>query len=94
MMATDISFSGLLAFACTNLILSLYNTNIASITTPNVIVGMCLFCGGLAQFVAGMWDFPRGNLFGATGKCPHLQMIFPEISVPCVVCSCHFDDRA
>lgn len=27
---------------------------------------MAVFCGGLAQLLAGMWEFPRGNVFGAT----------------------------
>jgi hypothetical protein len=80
-MATNIPFSGLFAFASTSLILSLYSTNVAGITTPNVVVGMYIFCGGLAQFVAGMWEFPRGNLFGATGKCPTCHFS-PEISAP------------
>jgi hypothetical protein len=29
---------------------------------------MAIFTGGLLQFIAGMWEFPRGNVFGATGK--------------------------
>jgi uncharacterized protein len=29
---------------------------------------MALFCGGLAQLLAGMWEFPRGNTFAATGR--------------------------
>jgi succinate-acetate transporter protein len=27
---------------------------------------MAIFCGGLAQLLAGMWEFPKGNTFGAT----------------------------
>ncbi|KAJ7474859.1 GPR1/FUN34/yaaH family-domain-containing protein, partial [Mycena latifolia] len=27
---------------------------------------MALFTGGIAQLLAGMWEFPRGNVFGAT----------------------------
>ncbi|KAF9231738.1 Gpr1 family protein [Melanogaster broomeanus] len=57
---------GLFSFASTTFILSLYNVNARSITTPNVVVGMACFCGGLAQLLAGMWEFPRGNVFGAT----------------------------
>jgi len=57
---------GLFAFASTTFILSFYNCNVDGITTPNVVVGMALFFGGLAQFLAGMWEFPRGNTFGAT----------------------------
>ena len=29
---------------------------------------MALFFGGLAQFLAGMWEFASGNTFGATGE--------------------------
>jgi succinate-acetate transporter protein len=57
---------GLFAFATTSLILSLYNTNARNIQNGDLIVGMSLFSGGLAQFVAGMWDFPRGDMFGAS----------------------------
>ncbi|KAJ8082733.1 hypothetical protein PM082_008589 [Marasmius tenuissimus] len=57
---------GLFSFASTTLILSLYNTTVRGIHTPNIVIGMALFCGGLAQFLAGMWEFPKGNTFGAT----------------------------
>ncbi|KAF8266384.1 GPR1/FUN34/yaaH family-domain-containing protein [Lactarius quietus] len=36
--------------------------------TPNVVVGMALFCGGLAQLLAGQWEYATGNTFGATGN--------------------------
>lgn len=57
---------GLFSFASTTLILSLYNVHARGINTPNVVVGMALFCGGLAQLLAGMWEFATGNTFGAT----------------------------
>ncbi|KAH9970670.1 GPR1/FUN34/yaaH family-domain-containing protein [Russula compacta] len=57
---------GLFAFATTTLVLSLYNVHARHITVPNVIVGQALFYGGLAQFLAGMWEFATGNTFGAT----------------------------
>lgn len=57
---------GLFSFASTTLMLSLYNARARSITHPNVVLGMALFCGGLAQLLAGMWEFPRGNTFAAT----------------------------
>ncbi|KAI0313392.1 GPR1/FUN34/yaaH family-domain-containing protein, partial [Amylostereum chailletii] len=57
---------GLFGFASTTLVLSLYNVNARHITTPNVVVGLALFYGGLAQFLAGMWEFAVGNTFGAT----------------------------
>ncbi len=37
---------------------------------------MALFYGGLAQLLAGMWEFVTGNTFGATGE---LWGIFPTI---------------
>jgi len=58
--------AGLFAFASTTFLLSLFNVNTRGIQTPNVIVGMAIFAGGLVQLLAGMWEFPRGNVFGAT----------------------------
>ena len=60
--------SGLFSFASTTFLLSLYNVNTRGIHTSNVIVGMAIFTGGLLQFIAGMWEFPRGNVLAATGK--------------------------
>ncbi|KAJ7739429.1 Gpr1 family protein [Mycena maculata] len=57
---------GLFAFATTTFVLSLYTVQARSITVPNVVVGMAIFSGGLTQVVASMWEFPRGNAFGAT----------------------------
>lgn len=57
---------GLFSFASTTLILSLYNARARDIAHPNVVVGMAIFCGGLAQLLAGMWEFPRGNTFAGT----------------------------
>jgi succinate-acetate transporter protein len=31
-----------------------------------VVLGLALFYGGLAQLLAGMWEFKAGNTFGAT----------------------------
>jgi succinate-acetate transporter protein len=49
------------------LVLSLYNVHARHVETPNVVIGMALFYGGLAQLLAGMWEFATGNTFGATG---------------------------
>ena len=54
---------GLAGFALTTLLLSAHNAGLA----PDLIwVGAALFYGGLAQFLAGMWSFRRGNVFTAT----------------------------
>lgn len=54
----------------------MYNVQARGITHPNVVVGMAVFCGGLAQLLAGMWEFPKGNTFGATGGCSSFHLIF------------------
>ena len=46
----------------------MYNVQTRGIKTPNAVVGMAGFCGGLAQLLAGMWEFAAGNTFGATGE--------------------------
>ncbi|KAG6886730.1 hypothetical protein C0995_005392 [Termitomyces sp. Mi166 len=58
--------AGVFAFGASAWLLSMYNVNTRGIRTSNAIVGMGLFGGGLLQFLAGMWEFPRGNVFGAT----------------------------
>ncbi|KIJ64054.1 hypothetical protein HYDPIDRAFT_112581 [Hydnomerulius pinastri MD-312] len=75
---------GLFSFASTTFILSLYNVNARDITTPNVVVGMACFCGGLAQLLAGMWEFPRGNVFGATAFTSYgaFWMSYATILIP------------
>jgi succinate-acetate transporter protein len=57
---------GLFGFASTTLMLGLYYANARDITVPNMIVGMAFCFGGLAQLLAGMWEFGVGNTFGAT----------------------------
>lgn len=58
---------GLCAFALTTFMLSLINLSTRGVTVPNIVVGPALFYGGLAQLLAGMWEFAVGNTFGATG---------------------------
>jgi succinate-acetate transporter protein len=54
---------GLGAFALTTFILSAHNAGWA----PDLIwVGPALFYGGLAQLLAGMWEFRNRNTFGST----------------------------
>jgi succinate-acetate transporter protein len=54
---------GLGGFALTTFVLSTHNAGWA----PDVTwIGLALFYGGLAQFLAGMWEFRNRNVFGAT----------------------------
>ncbi|KAJ7866403.1 Gpr1 family protein [Mycena olivaceomarginata] len=56
---------GMMAFATTLFVLSLYELNTRHVNEVNGVLGLSLFTGGLATFMAGMWHFPRGNGFGA-----------------------------
>ncbi|KAJ7235172.1 GPR1/FUN34/yaaH family-domain-containing protein, partial [Mycena haematopus] len=56
---------GMMAFATTLFVLSLYELNTRHVGEANGVLGLSLFTGGLATFMAGMWHFPRGNGYGA-----------------------------
>ncbi|KAG8705809.1 hypothetical protein FRC08_001445 [Ceratobasidium sp. 394] len=58
---------GLMSFASTMLMYSLYNLHTRHVNVPNVVVGMAMGIGGLTQLLAGMWEFAEGNSLGATG---------------------------
>jgi succinate-acetate transporter protein len=55
---------GLSAFALTTFVLSAANAQL--FTGAEIVIGLALFYGGLAQLLAGMWEFRSGNTFGAT----------------------------
>src|SRR5213079_3223827 len=62
-MPADPAPLGLAAFALTTFLLSGHNASFI----PDVIwLGAALFYGGLAQLLAGMWEFRNRNVFGAT----------------------------
>lgn len=58
---------GLAAFAGTTFVLSVFNADlITDQKLVAVVLPLALFYGGLAQLLAGMWEFRKGNTFGAT----------------------------
>lgn len=57
---------GLAAFALTTFLLSLFNAGLLSTAGEPIVFPLALFYGGLAQFLAGMWEFKNKNTFGAT----------------------------
>jgi uncharacterized protein len=57
---------GLGAFALTTFILSAHNAFGGGMTPLLAFYGFAIFYGGLAQFMAGMFEFRNGNAFGAT----------------------------
>ena len=56
---------GLAAFALTTFVLSMFNAGLVSDKGEPVVLGLALAYGGLAQVLAGMWEFRTGNTFGA-----------------------------
>ena len=65
-MIADPAPLGLGAFGLTTLLLSLVNAGVMDKATEPVVLGVALAYGGVAQMLAGMWEFRKGNVFGAT----------------------------
>lgn len=55
---------GLLGFGMTTILLNLHNANIIPLSI--VILSMGLTVGGISQVVAGIMEFKKNNVFGAT----------------------------
>lgn len=62
---------GLGAFALTTFVLSVFNAGLLPVTAEPVVLGLALFYGGIAQLIAGIWEFATGNTFGATAFCSY-----------------------
>lgn len=75
---------GLLSFASTTLLLSFINVTARGVNAPQGAVGMALGVGGLAQLLAGMWEFAAGNTFGATAFTSYggFWLSFAAILIP------------
>lgn len=56
---------GLAAFAGTTFVLSLFNAGLGAAELTAVVLPLALLYGGLAQVLAGMWEFRKDNTFGA-----------------------------
>lgn len=57
---------GLAGFASTTFVLSSFNADLIHANLLSVVLPVALFYGGLIQVLAGMWEFRKGNTFGAT----------------------------
>ena len=55
---------GLAGFALTTFVLSLANAGFIA-GAGAAVLGIALFYGGISQLLAGMWEFVKGNTFGA-----------------------------
>ena len=58
---------GLAAFALTTFAFSIANAGLVGEEAINHFIPLALIYGGLAQFVAGMWEFRNQNTFASTG---------------------------
>jgi succinate-acetate transporter protein len=56
---------GLAGFAGTTFVLSLMNANLVSTVGIGAVLALAFAYGGVAQLLAGMWEFRTGNTFGA-----------------------------
>jgi len=56
---------GLACFALTTFMLSSFNSGLLPKSAEVAILGVALFYGGIAQMFAGLWEFAKGNTFGA-----------------------------
>jgi succinate-acetate transporter protein len=56
---------GLAGFAMTTFVLSCFNAKLIDASLEAVVLPLALLYGGVAQFLAGMWEFRKGNVFGA-----------------------------
>jgi succinate-acetate transporter protein len=57
---------GLAAFGLTTFILNFVNANLVPKDSIGMVLPVGLFYGGLAQFLAGMWEMKKNNTFGFT----------------------------
>lgn len=65
-MIADPAPLGLACFALTTFLLSLFNAGLVPEAGEPIVFGVALAYGGIAQILAGMWEFRKGNVFGAT----------------------------
>jgi succinate-acetate transporter protein len=57
---------GLAGFALTTFVLSMFNAGLVDKKGLPIVFGLALAYGGVGQLLAGMWEFRKGNTFGAT----------------------------
>ena len=63
---------GLGAFAMTTFILSVFNTGaFMDPRAERAVLPLALFYGGVAQFIAGLYEYSLHNTFGATAFCSY-----------------------
>lgn len=61
---------GLMGFGMTTVLLNIHNAGFFP-DVGSMIIGMGLFFGGLAQLIAGILEYRKGNTFGMTAFCSY-----------------------
>jgi len=57
---------GLMGFGMTTVLLNLLNAGLITSSAWSMILAMGIFYGGVAQIIAGIMEFRKGNTFGTT----------------------------
>ena len=57
---------GLMGFGMTTVLLNIHNAMPTAYPLCSMILAMGIFVGGIAQIIAGMMEFKKGNTFGLT----------------------------
>jgi hypothetical protein len=78
---------GLLGFGMTTVLLNLSNAGLYSLDT--MILAMGIFYGGIAQIIAGIMEFKKGNTFGFTAFTSYglfwfslvFLLLFPKMGI-------------
>ena len=60
---------GLMGFGMTTVLLSLHNAGLFAL--GSMILAMGIFYGGIAQIIAGILEFRKGNTFATTAFCSY-----------------------
>ncbi len=61
---------GLLSFATGIFLISVFGVHARNLTTPNVLIGVLMFFGGVCQFISGIMEFIAGNTVGLCSPLP------------------------
>jgi hypothetical protein len=78
---------GLLGFGVTTILLNLHNAGFFGL--DSMILSMGIFYGGIAQIIAGIMEFKKGNTFGVTAFTSYglfwislvFLLVFPQIGL-------------
>ncbi|POZ61302.1 acetate uptake transporter [Chromobacterium alticapitis] len=78
---------GLMGFGMTTILLNIHNAGFYPISAMVLAMGLCY--GGLAQIIAGIMEFRRGNTFGVTAFLSYglfwlslvLLLVLPKLGV-------------